>query len=83
MESQQVLVNVPAAGPAVVSERTEKFSLFALTSMVVGSMVGAGIFSLPRAFATRDRPIWCDYSLDHRRGWHVHAGARLPGARRA
>jgi hypothetical protein len=47
MESQQVLVNVPAAGPAVVSERTEKFSLFALTSMVVGSMVGAGIFSLP------------------------------------
>jgi hypothetical protein len=80
MESQQVLVNVPAAGPAVVSERTEKFSLFALTSMVVGSMVGAGIFSLPRAFATA---TWCDYSLDHRRGWHVHAGARLPGARRA
>jgi arginine:ornithine antiporter/lysine permease len=57
MESQQVLVNVPGVGPAAVSERTEKFSLFALTSMVVGSMVGAGIFSLPRAFATATGPF--------------------------
>jgi arginine:ornithine antiporter / lysine permease len=51
MESQQVLVGAPAAA-AVASERTQKFSLFALTMMVVGSMVGAGIWSLPRPFAT-------------------------------
>jgi arginine:ornithine antiporter/lysine permease len=31
-------------------ETTQKLSLAALTAMVVGSMVGAGIFSLPRAF---------------------------------
>jgi len=57
MESQQVLVGAAAPTPAVTSERTEKFSLFALTSMVVGSMVGAGIFSLPRAFATATGPF--------------------------
>jgi len=28
----------------------QKLSLFALTGMVVGSMVGSGIFSLPRTF---------------------------------
>lgn len=55
MESQQVLVNVPAT--ATVPAPTEKFSLFALTAMVVGSMVGAGIWSLPRAFATATGPF--------------------------
>ena len=34
------------------SESTKKFSLPILTGMVVGSMVGAGIFSLPRTFGT-------------------------------
>ena len=57
MESRQVLVNGRPTAPAVVTERTEKFSLFALTAMVVGSMVGAGIFSLPRAFATATGPF--------------------------
>jgi arginine:ornithine antiporter / lysine permease len=52
MESQQVLGDISAVAPATVSERTEKISLFALTMMVVGSMVGAGIWSLPRPFAT-------------------------------
>ena len=52
MESRQVLVDVPAAASAAVSEQTQKLSLFALTMMVVGSMVGAGIWSLPRTFAT-------------------------------
>jgi arginine:ornithine antiporter/lysine permease len=51
MEGREALVGAPAA-TTVVSERTEKLSLFALTMMVVGSMVGAGIFSLPRAVAT-------------------------------
>ena len=57
MESQQVLVDVQAAGTTAAQEQTQKFSLFALTSMVVGSMVGAGIFSLPRAFSTATGPF--------------------------
>ncbi|WP_328396459.1 basic amino acid/polyamine antiporter [Nocardia sp. NBC_00416] len=32
-------------------ERTAKVTVFTLTAMVVGSMVGAGVFSLPRRFA--------------------------------
>jgi arginine:ornithine antiporter / lysine permease len=36
---------------------TQKLSLFALTMMVVGGMVGAGIFSLPRTFAGATGPI--------------------------
>jgi arginine:ornithine antiporter/lysine permease len=35
----------------------QKLSLFALTAMVVGSMVGAGIFSLPRTFGTATGPF--------------------------
>ncbi|MCA0014920.1 basic amino acid/polyamine antiporter, partial [Mesorhizobium sp. B294B1A1] len=35
----------------------QKLSLFALTSMVVGSMVGAGIFNLPGRFATATGPF--------------------------
>src|SRR4051794_16738568 len=42
----------------------QKLSLFALTAMVVGSMVGAGIFSLPRTFSSATGPFgavvaWC------------------------
>ncbi|MBV8401125.1 MAG: amino acid permease [Acetobacteraceae bacterium] len=55
MESGHVFADVPA--PAVVAERTQKFTLPVLTAMVVGSMVGAGIFSLPRAFATATGPF--------------------------
>ena len=50
MESREAVMGGPAS--AVASEQTQKFSLFALTMMVVGSMVGAGIWSLPRAFGT-------------------------------
>jgi uncharacterized membrane protein YfcA len=35
----------------MTSESTQKLSLFALTGMVVGSIVGAGIF-LPRTFVS-------------------------------
>ena len=38
-------------------EQTQKLSLFALTAMVVGGMVGAGIFSLPRTFANATGPM--------------------------
>src|SRR5499427_9748788 len=51
MESQQAVIGASATA-TVASEQTQKFSLFALTMMVVGSMVGAGIWSLPRPFAT-------------------------------
>src|SRR5690349_1271508 len=42
----------------------EKLSLFALTAMVVGSIVGADIFSLPRTFGNATGPFgaiiaWC------------------------
>jgi arginine:ornithine antiporter/lysine permease len=42
----------------------QKLSLFALTGMVVGSMVGSGIFSLPRTFGIATGPFgaiiaWC------------------------
>ena len=56
MESQGVLTGAPAAAAPLASEQTQKIS-FALTAMVVGSMVGAGIFSLPRAFATATGPL--------------------------
>jgi arginine:ornithine antiporter/lysine permease len=35
----------------------QKLSLFALTGMVVGSMVGSGIFSLPRTFGNATGPF--------------------------
>ena len=35
----------------------QKLSRFALTAMVVGSMVGAGIFSLPRTFGEATGPV--------------------------
>ena len=41
----------------MASESGQKLSLFALTGMVVGSMVGAGIFSLPRTFAGATGPV--------------------------
>jgi len=39
------------------SASAERLSLFALTAMVIGSMVGAGIFSLPRTFAVATGPF--------------------------
>lgn len=41
-----------------MSEKSiQKLSLFALTAMVVGSMVGSGIFSLPRTFGLATGPF--------------------------
>jgi arginine:ornithine antiporter/lysine permease len=39
------------------SATVQKLSLFALTGMVVGSMVGSGIFSLPRTFGNATGPF--------------------------
>src|SRR5215471_15111931 len=46
------------------SSSEQKFTLFALTAMVVGSMVGSGIFSLPQVFGNATGPFgaiiaWC------------------------
>ncbi len=41
----------------MASESTQKLSLFALTGMVVGSMVGAGIFNLPGRFGAATGPF--------------------------
>jgi arginine:ornithine antiporter / lysine permease len=40
-----------------MSDQSQKMSLPALTSMVVGSMIGAGIFNLPGRFATATGPF--------------------------
>src|SRR6185295_11468010 len=42
---------------ASVSPSEKKFSLPVLTGMVVGSMIGAGIFSLPRTFGQATGPF--------------------------
>ena len=47
-----------------MSENRTQLSLFALTAMVVGSMVGAGIFALPRSFGAATGAVgaviaWC------------------------
>src|SRR5262245_20727598 len=47
----------PTATAASASPSAQKFSLPVLTGMVVGSMVGAGIFSLPRTFAGAAGPF--------------------------
>ncbi|WP_421694921.1 basic amino acid/polyamine antiporter [Aestuariivirga sp.] len=41
----------------MASGQSQKFSLVALTGMVVGSMVGAGIFNLPGRFGTATGPF--------------------------
>ena len=78
MESQRVLAGAPAGAPAAapaVSEQTQKFSLFALTMMVVGSMVGAGIFSLPRPFGNATGPFGAIVA------WTIAAGGMYTLAR--
>ena len=44
-------------GSGVPGTRAPSFSLLALTAMVVGSMVGAGIFSLPATFGRATGPF--------------------------
>jgi len=46
---------------------TQKLSLFALTAMVVGSMVGPGTFSLPRTFGIATGPFG---AMGECRCWH-------------
>jgi len=83
MESQQVIVDAPAAGTALAREQTQKLSLFALTMMVVGSMVGGGHLVVAAALRHRHRGFWRDHSLADRSRRHVYLGPRVPGARGA
>jgi arginine:ornithine antiporter/lysine permease len=41
----------------VAGESENRLSLFSLSALVIGSMIGAGIFSLPRTFATATGPF--------------------------
>jgi arginine:ornithine antiporter/lysine permease len=59
----------------VASSTTQKLSLFALTGMVVGSMVGSGIFSLPRTFSTATGPFGAIIA------WTIAAGGMYTLAR--
>ena len=68
------------ATPDVKSQPIQKLSLFALTAMVVGSMVGSGIFSLAAHIRHRDRALRRDHRLVHRRRRHVLPCARVSGA---
>lgn len=51
------MAEVTLSRPIASAGTAQKLSLFALTGMVVGSMVGAGIFSLPRTFGNATGPF--------------------------
>jgi arginine:ornithine antiporter/lysine permease len=59
----------------MASDTAQKLSLFALTGMVVGSMVGSGIFSLPRTFANATGPFGAIIA------WTIAAGGMYTLAR--
>ena len=46
-----------SSAPSVSSTTEQKLPLPLLTGMVIGSMVGAGIFSLPRTFGIATGPF--------------------------
>jgi len=50
-------IGSPRQEARVATQSSQKFSLFALTAMVVGSMGGAGIFSLPQTFGAATGPF--------------------------
>ena len=56
-------------------EKSQKLPLFALTGMVVGSMVGSGIFSLPRTFGIATGPFGAIIA------WMIAAGGMYTLAR--
>jgi arginine:ornithine antiporter/lysine permease len=51
-EARDDATTAPAVAPAPAGTGVKRVTLTTLTAMVVGSMVGAGVFSLPRRFAT-------------------------------
>jgi arginine:ornithine antiporter/lysine permease len=57
METQQVLAGASAKAETVAAGQSQKLPLSSLTAMVIGSMVGAGIFNLPGRFATATGPF--------------------------
>src|SRR6516162_5969602 len=46
-----------SSAPSVAAASQQKLTLFSLTALVIGSMVGAGIFNLPGRFATATGPF--------------------------
>ncbi|WHY89170.1 hypothetical protein QNH39_22320 [Neobacillus novalis] len=39
--------------------KANKLGFWVLTALVVGNMVGSGIFMLPRSLSEAAKPIWC------------------------
>ena len=62
-------------------QASDKVSLPTLTAMVVGAMVGAGVFSLPAPVRRRDRHPRLADRVGDRRHRHADAGLRLPEPR--
>jgi arginine:ornithine antiporter/lysine permease len=59
----------------MTDQSSRKLSLFALSALVIGSMIGAGIFSLPRTFASATGPFGAMIA------WVIAAGGMFTLAR--
>lgn len=59
----------------MTGQGSQKLSLFALSALVIGSMIGAGIFSLPRTFASATGPFGAIIA------WTIAAGGMFTLAR--
>jgi arginine:ornithine antiporter / lysine permease len=59
----------------VASQSEQKLSLFTLSALVIGSMIGAGIFSLPRTFGIATGPFGAIIA------WTIAAGGMFTLAR--
>src|SRR5262252_5053523 len=57
MRGREMTSSTASSAPSVSSTTEQKLPLPSLTAMVVGSMVGAGIFNLPGRFATATGPF--------------------------
>src|SRR5688500_5610462 len=53
-----------------------------LTTMVVGGMIGAGVFSIPRNFAMAQGRLRCPDRVNPRRRGYADASIRVPEARK-
>ncbi len=62
------------------SSNDQRLSRGALIALVVGSMVGSGIFALPAAFGRSTGALGAMISMGHRRHRHADAGVRVSNA---
>ena len=72
---QRYMIHESSTGRIVAKNSEQKLPLLALTGMVVGSMVGSGIFSLPRTFGNATGPFGAIIA------WTIAAGGMYTLAR--